>query len=153
MLMEFVVLLMPYCSRECSIQQDYDSIEAKYFKRNSRVQWSEWHEWWYNDRGERIDPDRWRLWKMWEEHQCSAYTARLRAAPWVQTLLSKMNCPPRRFDVFSAPVPASSVLSSGLHHKKTPQIKKDPVPSSWPTGSDPGWKRHQQSRHRAQAVP
>ena len=40
-MVELVVLLMPHCSRECLIMQDYDSIEAKYFERNSRVQWSE----------------------------------------------------------------------------------------------------------------
>ena len=61
--------------------EDYDTIEAKYFERNSRVQWSEWHEWWYNDKGEPIDPDRWRLWKMWQKNRCSAYTVQLRNTP------------------------------------------------------------------------
>ena len=121
-MVEFVVLLMPRCSCEYSKWQDYDSIEAKYFKRNSRVQWSEWHEWWYNDRGERIDPDRWRLWRMWKQHNCSGYTARLREAPWVQTLWSKMS-PPRRFDVCRV---------QGF--------------------TRPRGKRHQQSRPGAQAV-
>ena len=63
-MVEFVVLLMPHGSREFIILQDYDSIEWRYFERNSRVQWSQWHEWWYNHKGERIDPDRWRLWRM-----------------------------------------------------------------------------------------
>ena len=81
-LVEIVVLLMPHGSREHIILQDYDSIEALYFKRNTRVQWSEWHEWWYNRRGERMDPDRWRLWRMWEQNHCSAYAAQLRNMPW-----------------------------------------------------------------------
>ena len=32
------------------------SLEAKYFQMNSRVQWSEWQEWWYDHKGNRIDP-------------------------------------------------------------------------------------------------
>ena len=32
------------------------SLEAKYFQMNSRVQWSEWQEWWYDPIGKRIDP-------------------------------------------------------------------------------------------------
>ena len=62
---------------------------------------------------------------MWKQHNCSAYTARLRDSPWVQTLLSKTR-PPRRFDVLSAPVPESSVQSSGFHRNKIPQPKKRP---------------------------
>ena len=78
MLVESVVLVMAHCSREYLIMQDYASLEEKYFKRNSRVKWSEWHEWWYNCKGERILPDRWRLWNMWGENNCSAYVAQLR---------------------------------------------------------------------------
>ena len=130
--MEFVVLLMPHGSREYIILQDYASIEWQYFGRNSRVQWSKWHEWWYNDKGERIEPDRWRLWRMWEQHHCAAYVAQFRATPWVQTLLKKMHCPPRAFDLWSPPVPESSVQSAGFHPKKGAQPKKRPVPKLKP---------------------
>ena len=122
---------MPHCRPECLIVQDYDSIEAKYFERNSRVQWSEWHEWWYNDKGEPIDPDRWRLWKMWQENHCSAYTAQLRNTPWVQTILRKMRCPPKPFDLWNAPAPAeSSVQRPGFNLKQTPDAKKMPRPKA-----------------------
>ena len=125
--MEYVVLRMPHCSRECLIVQDYDSIEAKYFNRNSRVQWSEWHEWWYNAKGQRIDPDRWRLWGLWQENQCSAYAEQLRSTPWVQTILRKMRCLPRAFDLWAAPdPPESDVQSPGFHMKKRVQAKKRP---------------------------
>ena len=127
-MVELVVLLMPQCSRECLVMQDYDSIEAKYFERNSRVQWSEWHEWRNNHKGKRIDPDRWRLWRMWEENHCSAYVEQLRNTLWVQTVLRKMLCPPKPFDLFSAPVPESSDQLPGFHHKKTPASKKGARP-------------------------
>ena len=123
-MVELVVLLMPHCSRECLIMRDYDSIEAQYFERNSRVQWSEWHEWRYNQKGKRIDPDRWRLWRKWRENNCSAYIVQLRNTLWAQTILRKMLRPPKPFDLFSAPVPESSDQSPGFHHKKTPASKK-----------------------------
>ena len=91
--------------------QDYYSIEAKYFARNSRVRWSDFR---------RDSDDRCRLVRMWEEHRCIAYVERLRNTFWVQTILRKMLCPPKPFDVFSAPVPESSDQLPGFHHKKTP---------------------------------
>ena len=39
-----------------SFRMKSHSLEAKYFQMNSRVQWSEWHEWWYDHKGKRIDP-------------------------------------------------------------------------------------------------
>ena len=132
MVVEFVVLLMPHGSREFIILQDYDSIEARYFERNSRVQWSKWHEWWYNRKGEPIDPDRRRLWKMWEQNHCSAYAAQLRTTPWVQTLLKKMRCPPSPFDLWSPLVPESIV---GFYHKKAPLPKKRPRVEATPAES------------------
>ena len=117
MLVEFVVLLMPHCSREYLLMQDYGKIEALYFERNPRVQLSEWNEWWYDAEGNRHLPDRWRLWNMRQEHHCSAYTRQLRNTPWVQTTLRKMRCPPKPFDVYSpAPVPPSSVQGPGFQH-------------------------------------
>ena len=138
--------------------QDYDSIEAKYFERNSRAQWSEWHEWWYNPEGKRINPDRWRLWIMWEENQCSAYVVQLRNTRWVRTILRKMLRRPKPFELFSTPVPESSDQSPGFHHKKSPASKKAQTlsPASKCPGSaqprNPRQKPKRKSRHRAQSV-
>jgi len=96
--------------------QDYHSIEAKYFERNSRVQWSEW----CTRTTSSGAPDRWRLWRMWEENHCIAYVERLRNTFWVQTIMRKMLCPPKPFDLFSAPVAESSDQLPGFHHKKKP---------------------------------
>ena len=106
-MVELVVLLLPHCSRVCLIMQDYDSIEAKYFERNSRVHGS--------DKGKR-NSDRWRLWKMWEENCCRAYIVQLRNTQWVQTILTKMLCPTRPFDLG---MPESSDQSPGFHHTVT----------------------------------
>ena len=118
---------MPHGSREYVILQDYDSIEKAYFQRNSRVQWAEWHERWYNHRGKPIDHDRQRLWNMWQQNDCSAYATRLRNTRWVQTILRKMRCPPKPFDLWAAHVPESSDQSPGFHPKK-PEPKKRPRP-------------------------
>ena len=120
-MVELVVLLMPHCSRECLIMQDYDLIEAKYFERNPRIQWSERHVWWYNRKGKRIDPDRWRLWSMWEENRCGAYVVQLRNTLWAQTILRKMLCPPGPFDL---DMPESSDQSPGFRRKVTPKNAK-----------------------------
>ena len=39
-----------------SFRMKSHSLEAKYFQMNSRVQWSEWQEWWHEPKGKRIDP-------------------------------------------------------------------------------------------------
>ena len=113
-MVELVVLLMPLCSRLCLVMQDYYSIEAKYFARDSRVQWSDFR---------RDSDDRCRLFRMWEEHRCIAYVERLRNTFWEQTILRKMLCPPKPFDLSSAPVPESSDPLPGFHLKKTPTFK------------------------------
>ena len=63
---------------------------------------------------------------MWRENNCSAYIVQLRNTLWVQTILRKMLCPPKPFDLFSAPVPESSDQSPGFRRKVTP--KKLPRP-------------------------
>ena len=64
---------------------------------------------------------------MWQKNRCSAYTVQLRNTPWVQTILRKMQCPPRPFDLWRAPDPAeSSVQSPGFHLKQQPEAKKRP---------------------------
>ena len=66
---------------------------------------------------------------MWQEHHCSAYTRQLRNTPWVQTILRKMRCPPRPFDVWRAPVPQSTVQSPGFQHcREKARAKKRPGP-------------------------
>ena len=68
---------------------------------------------------------------MWQQHHCSAYAVQLRNTPWVQTILRKMQCPPRPFDLWRAPDPAeSSVQSPGFHLKQTPEAKKMPRPKA-----------------------
>ena len=106
-MVELVVILMPHCSRECLIMQDYDSIEANYFKMNSRVQWS--------GKGQR-NSDRWMLRKMWEENHCRDYVVQFRNTLWVHTILRKMLCLPMPFDLG---MPESSDQSPGFHHKVT----------------------------------
>ena len=74
-------------------------------------------------------PDRWRIWNMWQEHHCSAYTRQLRNTPWSQTILRKMWCPPQPFDVWCAPVPQTPVQSPGFQHcREKARAKKKPGP-------------------------
>ena len=68
---------------------------------------------------------------MWQKNHCSAYAVQLRNTPWVQTILRKMKCPPRPFDLWSAPAPAeSSVQRPGFNLKQTPDAKKMPRPKA-----------------------
>ena len=103
------------------------------------MQWSQWREWWYTARGKPILPDRWRLWNMWEEHNFTAYSAKFRSTPWVQTILKRMQCPPRPYSLWSrapahADVPESSVQGPGFYLKPlppatpAPKAKKRPLP-------------------------
>ena len=64
---------------------------------------------------------------MWKQNDCSAYATQLRNTPWVQTILRKMRCPPRPFDLWAGVVPESSDQSPGFHLKKA-EPKKRPRP-------------------------
>ena len=85
--------------------ENYDSLEEIYFKKNPKVKFSEWWEWWYNEHGKRITPDRWRLWELWTERGFEEQVQQFRRAPWVHTILQHMLCPS------ASSCPASSVQS------------------------------------------
>ena len=107
----FAMLLMMILAPEHAM--DYESVEGTYFSRNSRVQRSEWHEWWYDERGRQRMPDRWRIWNTWTSLDLSLYVQYFRNKLWVHAICSQMHCLPARFDAFSQH-PASSVqLRSG----------------------------------------
>lgn len=81
---------------------DYDTIENKYFTRNGRVEWSELHEWWTSTDGRRwVMPDRWRIWSRWCELDLSSYVSWFRGQGWVHQILSRTQCPPMRFVIFT----------------------------------------------------
>ena len=101
------------------------------------MQWSQWREWWYTARGKPILPDRWRLWNMWEQHNFTAYSAKFRSTPWVQTILKRMQCPPRPWSLWGADVPVSSVQGPGFYRKAAqpknkPKITLKPAPPPFP---------------------
>ena len=76
-------------------QELYDTIEAEYFAKNPKVTMSEWDEWWYGSRGERICPDRWRVWQLWRRHSFDEHVQRIRQMPWAHSILQCSMCPGR----------------------------------------------------------
>ena len=95
---------------------DYETIEKKYFARNGWVAWSELHEWWISDDGKRwVLPDRWRIWNRWCELDLSSYVTWFRGQEWVHQILSRMQCPPVKFDAFT---PWRRLPESSVQHER-----------------------------------
>ena len=115
---------------------DYETIEKKYFTRNGRVTWSELDERWSSDDGRHwVMPDRWRIWDRWCQLDLSSYVTWFRGQGWVHQILSRMNCPPEKFDVFTprSHPPASSIQQARQRSRsRTPLPKKRPRPPSHP---------------------
>ena len=115
---------------------DYETIEKKYFTRNGRVTWSELDERWSSDDGRHwVMPDRWRIWDRWCQLDLSSYVTWFRGQGWVHQILSRMNCPPEKFDVFTprSHPPASSIQQARQRSRsRTPLPKKMPRPPSHP---------------------
>ena len=87
-------------------REHYDTIEVQCVATNPNITMSKWEEWWYDDRGRRILPNRWRLWQLWLQHSFGEHAPRFRQMPWALGILQCIVCQPSRFDVF-IPAPSS----------------------------------------------